>query len=178
MKITIEKTKKEEAGSVAESYAQGRAFLRAMGVDQWQGDYPALCDVLADIEAGVSWLLKADGVPAASMAALPCEPTYEHIYEGCWLTGAENYLAVHRVCVRDEFKRRGLTRALYEFAENLARAAGRTSLRADTHKDNLAMRAALKKNGFSECGKIFIEDGGERIAFEKIVNGKTGSSKE
>lgn len=99
------------------------------------------------------------------------EPTYDRIYGGKWLTGEEkNYLAVHRVCVDDSFKRKGLTKVLYDFAATLAKEKGKFSLRADTHKDNRAMREALKKNGFCECGRIFLESGAERIAYEKILN--------
>lgn len=156
---------------MAEMYGQGRAFLRAAGVDQWQDGYPDLTDVLADIEEGVSYLLTADSKAAASMAVTENEPTYDRIYDGKWLTGEEkNYLAVHRVCVGDSFKRKGLTKVLYDFAATLAKEKGKFSLRADTHKDNRAMREALKKNGFCECGRIFLESGAERIAYEKILN--------
>lgn len=170
MKFEIGKTEEEDAAAVAEMYREGSAFLRASGVDQWQNGYPALCDVLADIRAGVSYLLKADGVPAASMAVVSREPNYDQIYGGAWLTGeGGNYLAVHRVCVKSQFRRCGLTGKLYAFAESLAKANGCKSLRADTHKDNLAMRGALVKNGFAECGRVIIEDGTERIAYEKIL---------
>lgn len=173
MKIEIGKTTEKEAPAVAEMYGQGRAFLRAAGVDQWQDGYPALADVLADIEDGSSYLLTADSVPAASMAVMENEPTYDRIYGGKWLTGEEkNYLAVHRVCVHDRFKRKGLTKALYDFAAALAKEKGKSSLRADTHKDNAAMRAALEKNGFRVCGRIFLENGDERLAYEKILNTK------
>ena len=60
MKIGIGKTTEKDAPAVAEMYGQGRAFLRAAGVDQWQDGYPDLTDVLADIEEGVSYLLTAD----------------------------------------------------------------------------------------------------------------------
>ncbi len=171
MKIGIGKTTEKDAPAVAEMYGQGRAFLRAAGVDQWQDGYPDLTDVLADIEEGVSYLLTVDSKAAASMAVTENEPTYDRIYDGKWLTGEEkNYLAVHRVCVDDSFKRKGLTKVLYDFAATLAKEKGKFSLRADTHKDNRAMREALKKNGFCECGRIFLESGAERIAYEKILN--------
>ena len=40
-------------------------------------------------------------------------------------------------------------------------------LRADTHENNAAMRAALIKNGFSERGEIRLADGAARLAYEK-----------
>lgn len=169
MEIRIEKTREQEAAAVAEMYRQGSALLRARGVDQWQNGYPALKDVLSDIEAGISFLLFADGEPAASMAIVSREPTYDRIYGGNWLTGEGRYLAVHRVCVRDGFRRLGLTGRLYAFAAEKALQEGCVSLRADTHEKNIAMRGALAKNGFRECGRIFLADGAERVAYEKIL---------
>lgn len=178
MEIQIGKTREEDAAAVAEMYAEGSAALRAAGVDQWQNGYPALADVLEDIRKGESYLLKADGVPAASMAVVFREPTYDKIYGGRWLTDGENYLAVHRVCVKNSFKRRGLTGKLYAFAASLALDNGRSSLRADTHEKNFAMRGALVKNGFSECGRIFLADGSERVAYEKILTEERDVAKE
>ena len=169
MEIRIEKTRKQEAAAVAEMYRQGSALLLARGVDQWQNGYPALKDVLSDIEAGISFLLFADGEPAASMAIVSREPTYDRIYGGNWLTGEGRYLAVHRVCVRDGFRRLGLTGRLYAFAAEKALQEDCVSLRADTHEKNIAMRGALAKNGFRECGRIFLADGAERVAYEKIL---------
>jgi RimJ/RimL family protein N-acetyltransferase len=42
------------------------------------------------------------------------------------------------------------------------------NLKIDTHRDNIPMQKVLKRNGFSECGIIYIENGDERIAFQKI----------
>ena len=170
MEIKISKTTFAKAEAVAAMYDEWRAFLRASGVDQWTDNYPVLENVFEDIESCASYLLTADGEPAAGMAIVEREPDYDKIYGGAWLTGESGeYLAVHRVCVREKFRRRGLTEKLYAFAESLVRSCGRKSLRADTHRDNLAMRAALKKNGFIECGVIYPAYGGERIAYEKVV---------
>lgn len=178
METEIGKTEEKDAAAVARMYEEGRAFLRASGVDQWQNGYPALEDVLADIGRGESYLLKADGVPAATMAVVSREPTYDRIFGGKWLTGdCGKYLAVHRVCVAAAFRRHGFTGLLYAFAGALAAENGCESLRADTHANNRAMRGALVANGFSECGTIFLADGAERVAYEKILNGRKGKVK-
>jgi RimJ/RimL family protein N-acetyltransferase len=51
-----------------------------------------------------------------------------------------------------------------------ARAMNRRSLRIDTHRGNVVMRRMLEKNGFRFCGVIYLENGDERVAYEKIVN--------
>ena len=40
-------------------------------------------------------------------------------------------------------------------------------MRIDTHKDNKTMQRLILKNGYEYCGIIFVEDGTERLAFEK-----------
>ena len=37
----------------------------------------------------------------------------------------------------------------------------------DTHEKNLPMQRVFQKNGFLRCGLIRVEDGTERIAFQK-----------
>ena len=100
------------------------------------------------------------------MAVVEKEPDYDDIYGGEWLTGkSKNYFAVHRVCVADAFKRRGLTSVLYDFAARLALSSGRDSLRADTHRDN-ARRAELKA-WCEKKGKSFEEEEGKYEAAQE-----------
>ncbi len=41
-------------------------------------------------------------------------------------------------------------------------------LRIDTHSNNKIMQHLILKNGFTQCGIIYVEDGSPRIAYEKI----------
>ncbi|MFR1983513.1 MAG: hypothetical protein ACLS4Z_07115 [Christensenellaceae bacterium] len=75
------------------------------------------------------------------------------------------YLAVHRVCVRKIQAAGTYGKIIIAFAASL-RSCGRKSSCADTHRDNLAMRAALKRTVLSS-GVIYPAYGGERIAYEK-----------
>lgn len=43
------------------------------------------------------------------------------------------------------------------------------NIKIDTHKDNVPMQKLLEKLGFVQCGIITIEDGTERIAFQRFV---------
>ena len=42
------------------------------------------------------------------------------------------------------------------------------NLRIDTHRDNIPMQKVLKRNGFEYCGIIYLENGDERLAYQKI----------
>lgn len=43
------------------------------------------------------------------------------------------------------------------------------NIRVDTHKDNLVMQHILKKRGFRRCGIIYVKDGTERIAYQRLA---------
>lgn len=118
----------------------------------------------------------SDGdVPVATFALLRGgEPTYG-VIEGAWLTpgwdGAGNptYIAIHRVAVSVARRGTGVSTAMLNYAEYVAREAGRISLRIDTHHGNVVMRRMLEKHGFIPCGTIHLEDGDPRVAYEKLL---------
>ena len=99
------------------------------------------------------------------------EPTYDKIYNGAWLTTEELYAAIHRVAVDAECKGKGIAGAMIYEAEKLCRERGVCSLKNDTHRDNLSMQRMQEKNGFVQCGIIYLQDGAERLACEKVLDG-------
>jgi hypothetical protein len=44
------------------------------------------------------------------------------------------------------------------------------NIRIDTHRDNHIMQGLLQRHGFSYCGIIYLLDGAERLAFQKIAD--------
>jgi predicted Rossmann fold flavoprotein len=51
----------------------------------------------------------------------------------------------------------------------MCRERGVRSIKNDTHRDNQSMQRMQAKNGFEYCGIIYLKDGAERIAFEKVL---------
>ena len=98
------------------------------------------------------------------------ERTYDKIYDGEWKTTEEPYAAIHRVAVDAECKGQGIAGAMIAEVEKMCREKGVRSMKNDTHRDNQSMQRMQAKNGFEYCGVIYLEDGAERIAFEKIVD--------
>ena len=47
-------------------------------------------------------------------------------------------------------------------------ALRRSSDPIDTHRDNQVMRERILRNGFQECGIIYLENGDPRIAYELL----------
>ena len=99
------------------------------------------------------------------------EEAYD-VIDGSWLTRGP-YASIHRVCVRDGSKGRGVAGAMFAHGFELARQAGFDSVRIDTHPENRPMRRALEKAGFVLCGTIRLVRGGEkgdlRLAYERVL---------
>ena len=95
----------------------------------------------------------------AYFALLPSpEPTYDHI-DGAWLTD-EPYGVIHRIASYPDVH--GVFSAIIDFA-----AARFPRLRIDTHRDNRIMQHVIDAAGFTYCGIIWLDDGTERLAYER-----------
>lgn len=148
---------------------QAKAYFKGAGIDQWQNGYPNAGVISGDIARGQSYVYIRNGRVAGTMAVLPApEKTYAVITEGSWL-GGPDYAVVHRIAVDESLKGQGIAGVLLRETETLCRAGGKNSIRVDTHEQNASMRRLLEKHGFRHCGKIFLEDGSERVAYEKRV---------
>lgn len=155
---------------ILELYIQAKNALQEQGVDQWQDGYPNRETLIRDMEAGISRVcIDGHQLLATAAAYVGHEPTYDLIYDGAWLTESKSYGIIHRIAVSPKAKGRGIAAAVFAFTEELSKNAHVTSLRCDTHCDNLAMQSSLTKFGFKLCGTILLEDGGKRLAYEKII---------
>ncbi|MBQ5320930.1 MAG: GNAT family N-acetyltransferase [Oscillospiraceae bacterium] len=143
-------------------YSESREFMRETGnFSQWGNGYPARELILEDISGGNSIILEEEGEILAVFAMFDGpDKTYNIIKDGEWLS-LEPYGVIHRIAVAK--KGRGLSSLCFKYGMDRYK-----NIRIDTHENNLPMQKALIKNGFSRCGIIFLENGDERIAFQKI----------
>lgn len=170
--MMIRKTTKEDLREIMPIFDEARGTIAALGIDQWQNGYPSEDIILADIEKDQSYLCEIGGKACGTFAMLENgEPTYDKIYDGHWLTGGDsrNYIAIHRVAISVSSRGSGLSGKIISCAADFAKNLGRGSLRIDTHRGNVVMRRMLEKNGFLHCGTIFLENGDERVAYEKVL---------
>ncbi len=170
--MVIRKTACEDLGEVMPIFEEARGTIAALGIDQWQNGYPSRAVIEADIAKEQSYCVLNDGNICATMAILTDgEPTYDKIYEGEWLTGNGRgfYIAIHRVAVSVVCRGSGISGRIIDFAAEMAKKMEKDSLRIDTHRGNVVMRKMLEKNGFSYCGVIYLENGDERVAYEKLI---------
>ena len=153
-------------------FEKARATIATLGIDQWQNGYPSAEVIEGDIERGESFVVEENGSVVATFVILKTEePTYRNIYEGEWLTGKDgSYTAVHRFTITPDARGRGIAAEMLNFAACKALAAGKRSLRIDTHEGNAVMRRMLEKNGFQYTGIVYLENGDARVGYEKILS--------
>lgn len=152
---------------------QAKSYFERSGIDQWQNGYPNGDNILQDIVEGKSFVFFDHNQVLGTMYfTIGKEPNYEVIEDGQWLTDSDTYAVMHRIVVDERIKGKGVAKQMLDYVESVAKQSHIGSLRIDTHKDNLSMQRFLQKNGFQPCGIIYVEDGTQRIGFEKILNKK------
>ena len=169
--MLIRKTEIADLDALMLIFDEARATIASLGIDQWQNGYPSRVVIEKDIELAQSRVVTSDGGVCASFALIfNGEPTYDRIYDGEWLTGdSDSYIAIHRVAISVAMRGCGIAGEIVNYAADAARKLGRKSLRIDTHRGNVVMRKMLEKQGFFHCGIIYLENGDERVAYEKII---------
>lgn len=170
MGMEFRKSAKSDVDGIMNIIKQAQAYFKEQGIDQWQNNYPNYETINNDIDNGISYvLLKDNKIVATAAISFDGEKTYSSIYDGEWLSNGE-YAVIHRVAVDNNYKGLGLSSQIIGHVEELCRKNNVHSIKIDTHEDNVSMQRLLNKNDFKYCGKITLEDGAMRIAFEKILN--------
>lgn len=148
---------------------EARASFKAQGIDQWQGDYPGLEDIIADRKAGQGLVLKKGSLVLATAALCPGpDPTYG-VIDGAWRWEGP-YGVIHRLAVSQAHKGRGLATYFVNALAGRLLSQGIDLIRTDTHRDNHAMQALIRTSGFSYAGVIRLEDGSPRLAYERKLD--------
>lgn len=147
---------------------QGKAYMLQQNLQQWDDSYPAISDVLGDIQEGKGWFLCDGENTIAYFCATDGEEEVYRVIEGQWLTQGSKYLTIHRLAFDSAYRGKGLASAVFTLSEEIAREKGAKSLRVDTHGDNKIMQRVINRSGFTYCGVVYY-DGSPRVAFEKLL---------
>lgn len=164
--MRIEKAERADLERLMEMYAGARKFMAEHGnPNQWGTAYPGREMIEQDMEHGYTYVCKVGNFIAATFYyRLGEDSSYKEISGGSWLNEAP-YGVVHRITSD------GSVRGAASFCLDWAlRQCG--NLKIDTHRDNTVMQNLLKKNGFTYCGIIHVEDGSERLAYQKTDSEK------
>ena len=167
--MKFRKTTVEDINNVMKIINEAKEYFRKNRVDQWQNGYPNSDTIYNDIKKNSSYVLESENkILATAMVSFEEDKTYKKIYNGEWLNSG-NYAVIHRIAVSEKVKGNGIASAIIKEVESLCKENRVNSIKIDTHKDNISMQKLLEKNDFKYCGIIYLEDGNERIAFEKII---------
>jgi RimJ/RimL family protein N-acetyltransferase len=136
---------------------------------QWGDDYPSAGVFKHDIDRGCSYLVEScdnhvenGKTPVGTFAFIPSpEPTYAKIYQGSWIDESQLYFVIHRIASTPTSH--GVMKAILDFCFSQT-----NNIRIDTHRDNVIMQHLLDKYGFTYCGIIYLLNGDERLAYQRV----------
>lgn len=147
-----------------------QAHFKDEGIDQWQNNYPNADVIERDIENGSSYVIEVGNMILGTvMISFDGEETYNKIYDGEWLSDGE-YAVIHRMAVDFNQRGTGLASEFIAEIEKMCLERNTPSIKVDTHRENLPMQKLLLKNGYKECGIIYLKNGNERLAYEKLLS--------
>lgn len=158
----IRKATYDDISALMHLFECAKSIMRASGnMHQWGSGYPSAEVVRSDIDCGVCYVASdsAGGGIEATMAFIPGpDPTYSVIEVGSWIND-EPYHVIHRIAVSTPGK--GYARRMLDWA-----FAHCSTVRIDTHRDNVIMHHVLQEYGFERCGVIYLANGDERDAYQ------------
>lgn len=160
--MQIRKTRPSDISAISEIYESAKRFMRESGnPTQWNDGKPNADTARADMENGVGYVAEENGeILAVFMFSVGEDSTYKNIYEGNWLND-KPYAVIHRIAVKEQG--RGLIGYCIDECYKIC-----PNLKIDTHRNNIPMQKALTKRGFKYCGIIYLENGDERLAYQKV----------
>ena len=150
---------------IEDIYREAREFMKTSGnASQWGTTYPERELLLSDIKGrNLYTVVENEDILGVFYFRIGEDPTYRTINGGAWKNNLP-YGVIHRIAVGKNAHGKGVSRFCFDYAFGLS-----GNLKIDTHRDNAPMRRALEKYGFEYCGVIHLENGDERIAFQKIA---------
>lgn len=165
--MKFRKSNKLDIISIMNIIKQAQDYLKQQGIHQWQNNYPNIDTINNDIDNGNSYVLVDNEKLLGTVAVIfDGEKTYDSIYEGEWLSHGK-YTTIHRMAVDSNYRGKGISTAILKNIEKISLDKNIPSIKVDTHRGNMPMQKFLQNNGFKYCGIIYLEDGDERLAFEK-----------
>lgn len=161
----IRRATTEDIADIMSIVADAQLSLRELGIDQWQDGYPSKEVIAEDIASKVGYVYCVENrIIGYAAIVFDGEEAYTQISDNKWNT-TNNYVVVHRLCVRRGDTKTGIAMALMDYASQMAIARGCTGFRIDTHRGNIRMLSMLEKLGFKYVGVIYY-DSGERLAYD------------
>ena len=164
----LKRLKKGEEKRALDFIEEAKLYLKECGVNQWQNGYPNLSTIEKDVELSRGYFIEKDEEEIGYVCIdFLGEPGYENII-GKWKSNG-NYSVIHRMTIKSKFRDNGIAYKVFSMLETLTLEKGVGTIKVDTDISNKKMQHIISKYGFEYCGTVISEDGGERLAYEKIL---------
>ncbi len=156
----IRLAKSSDLSRILTIYSIARQYMIDTGnTTQWKATHPSVEMLENDIAVGQLYVIEENNVVHGVFAFIIGEdPTYTYIENGAWLNN-QPYGTIHRIASSGEVK--GMFDQCLSFCKEKM-----DTIRIDTHENNHTMQHLILKNGFKQCGIIYISDGSPRIAYQ------------
>ena len=155
---------REDVQDILSVIQEAKVIMRASGnVHQWADSYPSADVILEDIGRGSAFVVTDGGSIVAYFAFIPSpDPTYSYIEGGSWIEDGLPYHVIHRIA--STRASHGVFRSIRDWC-----FANEANIRIDTHRDNRIMQHCILDYGFSYRGIIYLANGDERLAYQKLA---------
>lgn len=155
----------DDAEKICEVFAAAKRIMRDAGnMNQWHDGYPSIDVVESDLAADGAFVIEDSGRIVAYFAFLPSpEPTYSAIFDGEWVDDVLPYHVIHRIASVPDAH--GIFDSVMNFCFNTEQ-----NIRMDTHRDNYIMQHLIERYGFDYCGIIYLKNGDERLAYQRVIS--------
>lgn len=168
--MEIRKSNISDIPRLLEISNDAKEFMKKNGLNQWNNGYPNEKTFKNDVLDDIGYCVVKENIVIGYFALVfGKEKTYKKTYEGNFkYTG--DYSTIHRLMICGDYRGKNLTKDIFLYIQKLTQDKLVQFVRIDTHKDNIPMKKAIFSNGFTYSAIIHVEDGSERMAFEKEVN--------
>ena len=163
MSRIIREAKPADIPEIMQVMEAAKKIMRSSGnMHQWGDGYPSEAVIFSDMEKHGGYVIEDADHIVGYFAFLPSpEPTYSRIYDGEWLDDVQSYHVIHRIASYSDVH--GIFSDIMDFC-----FSHDANIRIDTHKDNDIMQHNIEKHGFSYCGIIYLANGNESLAYQKL----------
>tara|TARA_X000000950_G_scaffold176031_1_gene213890 strand:+ start:3066 stop:3566 length:501 start_codon:yes stop_codon:yes gene_type:complete len=130
------------------------AHMVQNGIYQWNEDYPDKSSFVNDAE-NMELYVYIENKKVIACISL-CNEMDEVYFPVSWVTKNNNNLYIHRLAVHPDFQKKGIGKALMDFAEKYAKKKEYKSIRLDTFSVNKRNLKFYESRGYQRLEKIYF----------------------
>ena len=130
------------------------AYMVQNGIYQWNEHYPDKSSFVNDAE-NMELYVYIENKKVIACISL-CNEMDEVYFPVSWVTKNNNNLYIHRLAVHPDFQKKGIGKALMDFAEKYAKKKEYKSIRLDTFSVNKRNLKFYESRGYQRLEKIYF----------------------